>query len=72
MESLIKDINKSIINRNYSESLQISNDIYETFKKLIPVHKNLTTKELLVNDIFNKNSVLGNISLRKIKNIYEK
>ena len=38
---------------------------------MVPIARNLTEKELLVRDIFNKNSILGIIFLRKIKNIYE-
>ena len=71
MKKLIEDIKALKVNISYFKSLKVSNEIYDNFKKSIPAQKNLNAKELLISDIFYNNSFHGDISLRKIKNIYE-
>ena len=39
--------------------------------KLKSIHKNLNEKELFIDSIIKENTINSNLSLRKIKNIYQ-
>ena len=71
LNKLINEIEKENIYTNKKGFIPVSLEIFENINKLIPVEKQLDKREILIKSIINENSYNTNISLRKIKEIYE-
>lgn len=70
ISQIIDNINNGISNNINKKSIKITDEIYNNFMKLKPIHKTLNEKELLIDSIIKENTYNSNISLRKIKDIY--
>ena len=71
LNKIVFDIENENCHKTEQKFIPVTLDILDNFKKLIPIKKRLNEKEIIINTIINENSFNGNISLRKIKDIYE-